>query len=120
MMNTPVNGDSSFKNWLLCDAYAGSDVGGATAIGVSRQNMKVFAMSSNADRTAWNRTCEIYTTENANRNSVDWTARNINASETGTFKRLVINGIVIEVVNGNLRINGNLVATGGVTSQATA
>ncbi len=235
MMNTPVNGDSSFKNWLLCDAYAGSDAGGATAIGVSRQNMKVFAMSSNADRTAWNRTCEIYTTENANRNSVDWTARNItaagtvtaptfvgklsgastllninndagqssvlqfmqmstqneandlpsntwhhvlkmnhgngdtyfsrslafsffdngiytryrsngtahewvalygghnanrsdvdwtarniNASETGTFKRLVINGIVIEVVNGNLRINGNLVATGGVTSQATA
>ena len=235
MMNTPVNGDYSYKNWLLCDAYAGSDVGGATAIGVSRQNMKVFAMSSNADRTAWNRTCEIYTTENANRNSVDWTARNItavgsvtaptfvgklsgassllninndagqssvlqfmqmstqneandlpsntwhhvlkmnhgngdtyfsrslafsffdngiytryrsngtayewvalygghnanrsdvdwtarniNASETGTFKRLVINGIVIEVVNGNLRINGNLVATGGVTSQATA
>ena len=235
MMNTPVNGDSSFKNWLLCDAYAGSDVGGATAIGVSRQNMKVFAMSSNADRTTWNRTCEIYTTENANRNSVDWTARNItaagsvtaptfvgklsgastllninndagqssvlqfmqmstqneandlpsntwhhvlkmnhgngdtyfsrslafsffdngiytryrsngtahewvalygghnanrsdvdwtarniNASETGTFKKLVINGIVIEVVNGNLRVNGNLVATGGVTSQATA
>lgn len=235
MMNTPVNGDSSFKNWLLCDAYAGSDAGGATAIGVSRQNMKVFAMSSNADRTAWNRTCEIYTTENANRNSVDWTARNItaagtvtaptfvgklsgassllninndagqssvlqfmqmttqneandlpsntwhhvlkmnhgngdtyfsrslafsffdngiytryrsngtahewvalygghnanrsdvdwtarniNASETGTFKRLVINGIVIEVVNGNLRVNGNLVATGGVTSQVTA
>lgn len=120
MMTTTVNGDSTFKNWLICDAYGGSDVGGATAIGVSRQNMKVFAMSSNAARTAWNRTCEIYTTENANRNSVDWTARNINASETGTFKKLVINGIVIEVVNGNLRVNGNLVATGGVTSQATA
>ena len=120
MMATTVNGDSTFKNWLICDAYGGSDVGGATAIGVSRQNMKVFAMSSNADRTAWNRTCEIYTTENANRNSVDWTARNINASETGTFKKLVINGIVIEVVNGNLRVNGNLVATGGVTSQTTA
>lgn len=235
MMTTTVNGDSTFKNWLICDAYGGSDVGGATAIGVSRQNMKVFAMSSNADRTAWNRTCEIYTTENANRNSVDWTARNItaagsvsaptfigklsgaatllainnnagqsnmlqfmqmstqnetndlpsntwhhvlkmshgngdtyfsrslafsffdngiytryrsngtahewvalygehnanrndvdwtarniNASETGTFKKLVINGIVIEVVNGNLRVNGNVVATGGVTSQTTA
>ena len=120
MMNTFVNGDSTFKNWLICDAYSGSDVGGTTAIGVSRQNMKVFAMSSNADRTSWNRTCEIYTTENANRNSVDWTARNINASETGTFKKLVINGIVIEVVNGNLRVNGNLVATGGVTSQTTA
>lgn len=62
----------------------------------------------------------LYGGHNANRSDVDWTARNINASETGTFKRLVINGIVIEVVNGNLRINGNLVATGGVTSQATA
>lgn len=62
----------------------------------------------------------LYGGHNANRSDVDWTARNINASETGTFKRLVINGIVIEVVNGNLRINGNLVATGGVTSQTTA
>ena len=62
----------------------------------------------------------LYGGHNANRSDVDWTARNINASETGTFKKLVINGIVIEVVNGNLRVNGNLVATGGVTSQATA
>jgi|GEM_PF-2101566 len=120
MMNTTINGDPTFKDWLICDAYGGSDVGGAIAIGVSRQNMNVFAMSSDADRKTWTRKCQLYTTENANRNSVDWTARNINASETGTFKRLVINGIVIEVVNGNLRINGNLVATGGVTSQATA
>ena len=235
MMNTTINGDPTFKDWLICDAYGGSDVGGAIAIGVSRQNMNVFAMSSDADRKTWTRKCQLYTTENANRNSVDWTARNItaagsvtaptfvgklsgassllninndagqssvlqfmqmstqneandlpsntwhhvlkmnhgngdtyfsrslafsffdngiytryrsngtahewvalygghnanrsdvdwtarniNASETGTFKKLVINGIVIEVVNGNLRVNGNLVATGGVTSQATA
>lgn len=235
MMNTTINGDSSYKDWLICDAYDWTDAGGAIAIGVSRQNMNVFAMSSDADRKTWTRKCQLYTTENANRNSVDWTARNItaagsvtaptfvgklsgassllninndagqssvlqfmqmstqneandlpsntwhhvlkmnhgngdtyfsrslafsffdngiytryrsngtahewvalygghnanrsdvdwtarniNASETGTFKKLVINGIVIEVVNGNLRINGNLVATGGVTSQATA
>ena len=62
----------------------------------------------------------LYGGHNANRSDVDWTARNINAAETGTFKKLVINGIVIDVVNGNVRINGNLVATGGVTSQATA
>ena len=235
MMNTTINGDSSYKDWLICDAYDWADAGGAIAIGVSRQNMNVFAMSSDADRKTWTRKCQLYTTENANRNSVDWTARNItasgsvtaptfvgklsgassllninndagqrsvlqfmqmstqneandlpsntwhhvlkmnhgngdtyfsrslafsffdngiytryrsngtahewvalygghnanrsdvdwtarniNASETGTFKKLVINGIVIDVVNGNVRINGNLVATGGVTSQATA
>ena len=120
MMNTTINGDSSYKDWLICDAYDWPDAGGAIAIGVSRENMNVFAMSSDADRKTWTRKCQLYTTENANRNSVDWTAQNINASGTGTFKRLVINGIVIEVVNGNLRINGNLVATGGVTSQATA
>ena len=62
----------------------------------------------------------IYDSGNLNLSTVDFAAKNINAAETGTFKKLVINGIVIEVVNGNLRVNGNLVATGGVTSQATA
>ena len=63
---------------------------------------------------------KIWHSGNLNLSTVDFAAKNINASETGTFKKLVINGIVIEVVNGNLRVNGNLVATGGVTSQATA
>ena len=31
-----------------------------------------------------------------------------------------INGFTIDVYNGALRVNGNLVATGGVTSIATA
>ena len=63
---------------------------------------------------------KIWHSGNLNLSTVDFAAKNINASETGTFKKLVINGIVIEVVNGNLRVNGNLVATGGVTSQTTA
>ena len=33
---------------------------------------------------------------------------------------IVIGGITIDVYNGALRVNGNLVATGGVTSIATA
>ena len=33
---------------------------------------------------------------------------------------IVIGGITIDVYNGALRVNGNLVATGGVTSLATA
>ena len=114
MMNTPVNGDSHYKNWLICDAYSGSDVGGATAIGVDRQDMRVFAMSSDANRTSWNRSCELYTTVNANLSTVNWTANTLTAT------KLVIGGITIDVYNGALRVNGNLVATGGVTSLATA
>lgn len=110
MMNTPVNGNSYYKNWLICDAYSGSDVGGATAIGVDRQNMRVFAMSSDANRTSWNRSCELYTTVNANLSTVNWTANTLTAT------KLVIGGITIDVYNGALRVNGNLVATGGVTA----
>lgn len=110
MMNTPVNGDSHYKNWLICDAYSGSDVGGATAIGVDRQDMRVFAMSSDANRTSWNRSCELYTTVNANLSTVNWTANTLTAT------KLVIGGITIDVYNGALRVNGNLVATGGVTA----
>lgn len=114
MMNTPVNGNSHYKNWLICDAYSGSDAGGATAIGVDRHDMRVFAMSSDANRTSWNRSCELYTTVNANLSTVNWTANTLTAT------KLVLGGITIDVYNGALRVNGNLVATGGVTSLATA
>lgn len=110
MMNTPVNGNSHYKNWLICDAYSGSDAGGATAIGVDRHDMRVFAMSSDANRTSWNRSCELYTTVNANLSTVNWTANTL------TTTKLVIGGITIDVYNGALRVNGNLVATGGVTA----
>lgn len=110
MMNTPVNGNSHYKNWLICDAYSGSDAGGATAIGVDRHDMRVFAMSSDANRTSWNRSCELYTTVNANLSTVNWTANTLTAT------KLVLGGITIDVYNGALRVNGNLVATGGVTA----
>lgn len=63
MSNESVNGDSSFKNWYYSDAYAGTDVGGATAIGVSRTNGKVFAMWSDSDRASWSGKSELLTTD---------------------------------------------------------
>lgn len=47
-------------------------------------------------------------------------AGNVTAASTVTATKLVIGGITIDVYNGALRVNGNLVATGGVTTLATA
>lgn len=43
-------------------------------------------------------------------------ASSITAAGTVTATKLVIGGITIDVYNGALRVNGNLVATGGVTA----
>jgi hypothetical protein len=72
MMNTTVNGDNHYKDWIIMDCYSGSDVGGATAIGVDRQEMKAFIMGSDADRTSWTRSAELITTNNISSQSVNY------------------------------------------------
>ena len=67
MMNTSINGNKQYKDFIMTDCYSGFDVGGATAIGVCRQSMRVFAMRSDAGTspnrpTSWATTCEINTT----------------------------------------------------------
>ncbi len=64
MMNTPVNGDYNYKDWLIMDGYSGDDVGGGTAIGVDRQSMRAFIMGSDAARSSWSRSAELATTVN--------------------------------------------------------
>ena len=59
MMNTSVNGDSHYKDWLIMDCYSGNDVGGAVAFGIDRQEMKAFIMGSDASRTSWTRSAEL-------------------------------------------------------------
>lgn len=59
---------------------------------------------------------KIWDEKNANLSTVDWAAKNITAAGTVTATKLVIGGITIDVYNGALRVNGNLVATGGVTA----
>lgn len=56
----------------------------------------------------------LFGEHNANRSDTNWTANTLTAT------KLVLGGITIDVYNGALRVNGNLVATGGVTSLATA
>lgn len=61
-------------------------------------------------------TYRIYDSSNSNISTVDWAAKNITAAGTVTATKLVLGGITIDVYNGALRVNGNLVATGGVTA----
>ena len=67
MMNTSINGNSQYKDFMMSDCYSGFDVGGTTAIGVCRQSMRVFAMRADAGTspnrpTSWAESCEINTT----------------------------------------------------------
>ena len=69
---------------------------------------------------SWSEWVKVYHSGNSNLSTVDWAAKNITAAGTVTATKLVIGGITIDVYNGALRVNGNLVATGGVASLATA
>ena len=77
MMNTTVNGNSNFKDWIIMDCYSGSDVGGAVAIGVNRQSLGLYIMRSGAERTSWAASAELYGTHNANSTSVAWSASSL-------------------------------------------
>lgn len=65
MMNTPINGDGSYKDWMLMDTYGGSDVAGVTAFGISKTNpLRAYIMQGAKGGAAWERTAELYHTGN--------------------------------------------------------
>ena len=64
MMNTTVNSNSHYKDWIIMDCYGGNDVGGGVALGVNRQQLGAYIMGSNAARTSWTRSAELYGTHN--------------------------------------------------------
>jgi hypothetical protein len=65
-MNTTVNNNSSYKDWIIMDCYAGSDVGGAVAFGVNRQSLGAYIMRSASERTSWTESAELLGTHNYN------------------------------------------------------
>lgn len=67
MMNTPVNGNGHYKDWLLMDCYNSDDVGGGVAFGVNRQALGAYIMRSNADRESWAESAELVGTHNFRR-----------------------------------------------------
>lgn len=64
MMNTTVNGDSSYKDWIIMDCYGGNDVGGSVALGVNRQKLAAYIMRSAAERSSWAESAELLHTLN--------------------------------------------------------
>lgn len=69
MMNTTVNGNSQYKDWLMMDCYSGFDVGGTVALGINRQSLGAYIMRANAgtspDRpTSWADSAELIHTKN--------------------------------------------------------
>ena len=64
MMNTTVNGNSQYKDWIIMDCYSGNDVGGGVALGVNRQSLGAYIMRSDAARTSWAAKAELLHTSN--------------------------------------------------------
>ena len=63
-MNTTVNGDSNYKDWIIMDCYGGNDVGGSVALGVNRQKLAAYIMRSAAERSSWAESAELLHTLN--------------------------------------------------------
>lgn len=64
MMNTTVNNNSQYKDWIIMDCYNGNDVSGGVAFGVNRQSLGAYIMRSAAARTAWAESAELLGTHN--------------------------------------------------------
>lgn len=64
MMNTIVNGNNNYKDWLILDCYSGNDAGGAVAIGINRQRLGAYIMQSEATRKTWKNSAELLGTHN--------------------------------------------------------
>ena len=64
MMNTTVNGNSHYKDWLIMDCYSANDVGGGVAFGVNRQALGAYIMRSASERTSWTESAELIGTHN--------------------------------------------------------
>lgn len=64
MMNTTVNNNSQYKDWIIMDCYSANDVGGGVAFGVNRQSLGAYIMRSAAERTSWAESAELIGTHN--------------------------------------------------------
>ena len=121
-----ITGDFQFKDGVAVRDYDSKNIigllniaGDGVCVGVGngiRKTRIVTPDDTPVYRNDSKGTYRIYDSGNSNISTVDWAAKNITAAGTVTATKLVLGGITIDVYNGALRVNGNLVATGGVTA----
>lgn len=124
--NKMITGDFQFKDGVSVRDAAGRSVVGlldvagdgvCVVVGNSAKKTRIVTPNDTpVYRNDGKGAYRIYDSSNSNLSTVDWAAKNITAAGTVTATKLVIGGITIDVYNGALRVNGNLVATGGVTA----
>ena len=124
--NKMITGDFQFKDGVSVRDAAGRSVVGlldvagdgvCVVVGNSAKKTRIVTPDDTpVYRNDGKGAYRIYDSSNSNISTVDWAAKNITAAGTVTATKLVLGGITIDVYNGALRVNGNLVATGGVTA----
>lgn len=113
MMNTTVNGNSHYKDWLIMDAYHGSDVGGGVAIGVNRQALGAYIMRSDAGRASWAQSAELFGTHNLSYldgryvNVTGDTMTGLLTTTSGNHAGIKIGNNYITAINGELIFQNN-------------
>ena len=98
-MNTTVNSNSQYKDWIIMDCYSGSDVGGGVAFGVNRQSLGAYIMRSAAARETWAESAELIGTHNY----TTYTVKKDGTGATGTW---------------SISISGNAATATALTSSA--
>ena len=108
MMNTTVNSNSHYKDWLIMDCYSGNDVGGGVAIGVNRQSLGAYIMRSDAARTSWAESAELCGTHNSS------------VSLSGSTLTVKIAGVEKSLTNTWRGIQDNLTSSSNTTESLSA
>ena len=85
MMNTTINSDSNYKDFILMDTYNGGDVPYVTALGIDKAaTARAFIMSGKKGGSSWDYKAELISTQNIGSQSVNYATSSGSASSAST------------------------------------
>ena len=129
MMNTTVNGNTQYKDWIIMDCYSGNDVGGGVAFGVNRQSLGAYIMRSASARTSWEQSAELLGTHNYNLYAVPLsggtmtgalTVPSLSVTGAATFSQAINGSILGNAATASRLQNARTISlTGSVTGSGT-
>ena len=89
MMNTTINSDSSYKDFILMDTYSGPDVPYVTALGIDKAaTARAFIMSGKKGGSSWDYKAELISTQNIGSQSVNYATSAGSASSATNADKL--------------------------------